>query len=276
MEEDDYGQEGFDQVDLDNLIIKDKEYTKKIWIKRIILFSFIFFAILIIAAIIIIIIVIKNMTYGKIECIYQTLTNNETITLINWHDEDKTFFLLIDEEEFEQKTNHTYKNPGLHKVIFVFKKRLKSLAHLFSENEALIEADLSQLESKELISLKGSFTKCLNLKKVKFEFAGSNKIEDMSNLFTNCSSLNSVIFNFKAEKVVDMREMFYYCFSIKSLNINLFNTKNLKYMDQIFSNCVNLTFIDLSDLNFKQLISMKYTFEKCEQLIDIKFLLLLL
>ena len=123
MEDDDeFNPNGFDDEDLEHLIIMDKEYKRKKMIKHIIIFSSIFFSLLLIVIIIIIIITIKNMTYGKIECFYKTSTNNETIELINLFNIDKQFFLIIDENEYEQKTNHTFKMPGLHKVIFVFKK----------------------------------------------------------------------------------------------------------------------------------------------------------
>ena len=94
---------------------------------------------------------------------------------------------------------------------------MTSLAFFFSENDALIEADLSELKADKIISLKGLFIRCKNLKKVKFEFTDANKIVDLSSLFNGCFSLNSAIFNFNAEKVIDMSEMFKSCYSLNSL-----------------------------------------------------------
>ena len=78
------------------------------------------------------------------------------------------FYLIINDEKFDQSDTFTFKKPGNHTISFIFKKKLKSLEFLFKEKESLIEVDLSQLEYDEIASLKGTFIDCINLKKVKF------------------------------------------------------------------------------------------------------------
>ena len=255
MDEHNYTIDSYAEYKLDDFIIKDKEYRRKRLIKGIIIFSIIFSILIIIATVIVVVFVIKKIEFGKIKCVYQTLYNNEKIDLINAKDEDISFDLIIDEEEFNQENNHTFTNKGLHKITFIFKNKLRSLAKLFTNKNSLIEADLSELEVDEITSLNNLFSNCNNLKNAKLGFSGTNQIKDMSKLFINCSSLESVKFNFNAENVTDMSNMFTNCYSLKSIEFNNFNTKNLKYMESMFNSCKNLTLINLSSFNFEKVVN---------------------
>jgi len=268
-------EQSFDiSINIDNFVVKDKKYRKSRRNKRIKLILIIFGILVIIAVIIFVIYKIFTINYGKITCIYRTKIDNENIELINSYEgylPTFNFYLIIEEEKFDQEYNHTFKNAGNHTVTFVFKDKLTTLEYLFREKPALIEADLSQLEADEVTSLKMVFYECENLKKVKFNFAEANKINDMSRLFWNCTSLESISFNINTENVIDMSGMFGYCHSLKSIDFSNFNTKNLQYMDFMFNKCYNLPNIDLSNFNFDQIVDMTYTFQACEQVTKIKF-----
>ena len=232
----------------------------------------ILFVLIIIAILAIIVWKIITKNYGKIICIYQTFKDNETIELINIYEDNENmkFHLIINEEKFKQTDIFTFEKPGNHTVSFVFKKKLKSLEFLFKEKESLIEADLSQLEYDEIFSLKGTFIDCINLKKVKFDFIGSNIINDTSNLFRGCNSLESFILNFSTEKIIDMRGLFENCTSLRNIDLKSFNTNNLKYMDFMFNGCENLEYLDLTNFNLENVQDMTYTFQNCNNLLEIK------
>ena len=75
--------ESFDVVELDNLVIKNKEYRKKKRIKIIKIISIIFAILIVIGVVLFIILTILANNYGKIICDYKTDNDNENIELIN-------------------------------------------------------------------------------------------------------------------------------------------------------------------------------------------------
>ena len=205
--------------ELDYFIIKDKEYWKEKNKKRIKI-SLITILILIIVAIITYVIYrILTHNYGKINCIYITNIDEETIDLINISDENINFILKIDDEkeEIKNKNSYTFKKAGKHLVTFIFKTRLTSLENFFNKKNSLIEADLSELDAEQITSLKRMFFKCKNLTKVKLDFKESSNIENMMDLFKECSSLDSIMFNFDISKVIDMRGIFQFCSSLTTV-----------------------------------------------------------
>ena len=162
--------DNFVNDDLESLIIKDKAYKRKKLIKilLIIVISLVIITIIFVAAYFIYI-SIENGNNGQITCLYITNHDNDTIVLIN-DDENLKFNLIINGHSFNQEYKHTFAEKGTQKVIFKFKRRIKSLANLFKDNGALKEADLSELVAKDITSLNKLFYNCVKLEKVKFIF----------------------------------------------------------------------------------------------------------
>ena len=133
--------ENYDNNDLENLIIKDNNYYRKIR-KKIFLISIPI--ILLIALVIIIIYVLIPDPYNKIYCLYRTSKKNQNITLININD-DIDFNLIIYNSNYGKKNSFIFENIGEHYVYLEFKNKLNSLEGIFKENENLIEADFSKL-----------------------------------------------------------------------------------------------------------------------------------
>ena len=69
-----------EETDLDNLIIRDKEYYRKRRNKILIIISIV---LVVIAIVIVIIVLLLKKRGGKIICIYKTTKDNENIKLIN-------------------------------------------------------------------------------------------------------------------------------------------------------------------------------------------------
>ena len=226
--------DNFENKDLEHLVIKDKAYKRKKLKKRILIFLGILIGLGIIVTIIIaILIAIFSRSHGSITCFYITKYDKENITLINYK-KDLKFSLIIDGKSFDQEYSHIFEDSGIHKVIFSFKK-INSLADLFKNNGALINADLSLFSIEDITSLNNLFSNCIKLENVTFNFSSKNSIESMNNLFGHCSKLKFVSFNFSAEKLKDMTGAFQFCYALKNFKLDIFNTKNLKYMDEVFS-----------------------------------------
>jgi len=112
--------ENFDYAnqDLDNFIIKDKNYYAKrrkkcllIWIP----------ILLVIILAIVLYLVLRPKPDNKIICQYETLTDDENVILINI-DDNIDFTLIIDDVKYGKKKSHNFQKAGKHKVIFDFKK----------------------------------------------------------------------------------------------------------------------------------------------------------
>ena len=108
----------FGNEDLDNLIIKDKEYYAKrrkkcllIWIP----------ILLVIITVIVLYFVLKPNENNQIICQYETKEDNENIILINI-DDNIEFIVIIDDVKYDKKKSHNFQKAGKHKVIFDFKK----------------------------------------------------------------------------------------------------------------------------------------------------------
>ena len=122
-------EESFENDSLEHFVIKDKKFRKERISQRIRVFMIILFVLIIFTILAIIVWKVITNNYGKIICIYQTFEENETIELINIYEDNENmkFYLIINDENFDQSNNFTFKKPGNHSVSFVFKKKLKSL-----------------------------------------------------------------------------------------------------------------------------------------------------
>ena len=141
----------FENGDLENLIIKDKEYQRKRKIKIIIIIV-ILLVIGILIGVFFIVREIKRKKGGKIICSFTTLSDNENIRLLRTN-EDIEFDLIIDGTEYDKNYYHSFEKAGLHSVIFHFKNKLDSLEGFFNLNSNLIEVDFSQLETENIKSM---------------------------------------------------------------------------------------------------------------------------
>ena len=154
----------YSNYDLENLIIKDKEYFRKRRNKRLLIF--IPPIILIIVVVIVLVFVLTPKQDNKIICYYKTLKEDENVFLINIKDDIK-YNLIIDDISHDKKNNHKFGNVGTHKVVFEFKNKLNSLEGLFEGCKNLVEIDFSKLQIDDIESFANLFKSCYNLEKFK-------------------------------------------------------------------------------------------------------------
>ena len=225
----------FDNDDLDNLIIKDKDYYAKRR-KKCLLILIPILSVIIIA--IVLIVVLRPKKDNKIICQYETEVDNENVTLINI-DDNIEFIAIIDDVKYNNKKSHIFPKAGNYTVIFDFAKKLDSLKSFFEGNEYLLEADFTKMQTENIKSMENLFKDCIYLTNVTFD----NKTPDLENtrnMFFRCSSLKEVKTNFDTSKVERMDYMFYSCESLTSLDLLYFNLENLKNSDGMFANSWNL------------------------------------
>jgi len=283
--------ETFYAQDLENMIIKDKEYFRKK--KKIFLSIFIPLLFFIVILSIILYFTLRHIG-GKIICKYETTKDNENVHLIS-KTNDINFRLIIDDSSYSGNNYHSFEKAGIHTVIFHFKNKLESLDGFFEGITNLIEIDFSELETENIRSMTSTFSYCKNLKKVNIDKQIPN-LEDISYMFFGCESLITPYLNFDTSKVKRMDYMFYNCQEIINLDLSNFNlenlhngrnmftscfklkeikfkdnikTNNLEEMTGIFSHCESLDHINTKIFNIKNVKNLNYIFENCNSLKEI-------
>ena len=201
----------YNQDDLDNLIIKDKEYFAKKRKKRFLILALVLSVL--IAVVIVLIIIFKPKEINEIICQYKTENEEKYINIIKYM-KNVDFTLIIDDIKYSKEYSHNFERAGTHNVIFQFKDKLDSLEGFFEGNQNLISANFSNLKAEN--------------------------IKTMKSLFSGCTNLKNFTFNSETPNLVDIRDMFYNCASLTSVNLNI-NTTKVIYMDYMFYNSVNLT-----------------------------------
>ena len=153
--------ENFDYAnqDLDNFIIKDKNYYAKIRKKCLLICIPI---LLVIATALVLYFILKPKEDNKIICRYETKEDNENVILINI-DDNIDYTLIIDDVKYSKKKSHNFQKAGKHKVIFDFKKKLNSLEGFFEGNVYLLDADFTKLQTENIKSMENLFKDCTNL-----------------------------------------------------------------------------------------------------------------
>ena len=254
----------FDDQDLDNLVIKDREYYSKRR-QKIALIIIPILLVLFVAGFIVLLILLLAKDNNKIICKYQTKEDDEYITLIKYQ-KNLDFTLIIDDVKYNKEYSHVFEKKGEHKVIFQFKKNLGSLDYFFEGNQYLINADFSQLITKNVKSMSYLFKDCINLNNVTFDNETPN-LENMSYMFYNCSSLEEVHLNIDTSKVKQMDYMFFNSSKLAYLDLSKFNLENLVNSSHMFHGCTNLTEIKFNDnteaINLKD---MNHIFDSCNSI----------
>ena len=250
---------------LENLVIKDKEYQCKRKKKILLIVLLVLLAIIII---IIVILLLLRPKGGKIFSIYRTIKDNENIHIINVN-KDIAFTLYVNDTSYSQNNFHTFKTAGLHNVIFHFKKKLESLEGFFENLDNLVEIDFSKLETENVKSMAKVLQYCQNLTKVNFDNITPN-LENISRMFNESYYLLVVHLNFNTSKVTNMDWMFYYNDELTSLDLSNFDLENLESAEYMFGFCTKLeNIIFKNGTKTKNLKYIYYMFYHCESLKNI-------
>jgi len=182
-------------------------------------------------------------------------------------EEIKKCLIFINEKKIDFTYYYTFPNPGNYKIIYIFHNLLNSTNLMFYKCKELIDLDLSNFDTQNIINMSGMFNKCLGLKKIILKNLKTEKVTDMSWMFNECSSLRDLdLSSFKTDKVQNMGMMFNRCESLTNLNISTFNTENVTNMVSMFWKCKSLTELDLSNFITGKVENMEDMFSFCHLL----------
>ena len=254
--------ENFDDNNLDNFIIKDKEFYWKR--KKKCLLAWIPILLVIIIIIIILVIVLQPKLDNKIICQYKTLKDNENVILINIKN-NIDFKIIIDDSSYENNY-HIFQRAGTYIIIIEFGDKLDSLEGFFEGINNLVEADFSKLQTNNIKSMANIFKSCSNLAKVYFDNETPN-LENLRSMFYNCDSLTTVYLNIDTSKVKQADYMFYNCSKLINIDISNFNLEQLSNSSFMFENCINLEEIRFNNNTLtRNLEDMNSMFRNCNRL----------
>ena len=164
-------------------------------------------------------------------------------------------------------------NKGINNITLEWDEKITDCEKMFKDLQSIIEADLSNFDLSEVVSLKYLFTNDRKLSFVNFSNVDTSLLTRMSSIFENCSSLTSIDFSgFTIPNVTHMDSMFKNCESLNSLNLSNLYTPNLKKINDMFHGCANLEYLDISNFNTDIVTDMQSCFENCAILTSINIL----
>ena len=91
---------------------------------------------------------------------------------------------------------------GLINVTIIFGDRnITSCKSMFENLQYLIEIDLSEFDSSQVVNMESMFSNCNNLKKIDISNFNTENVQNMGSMFKNCQSLTSLDQIFPPKKI---------------------------------------------------------------------------
>ena len=144
------------------------------------------------------------------------------------------------------------------------------LEKIFQNISDLIEIDLSNIDTSDLISMERMFINCHHLQYINFTGVDTSLVTNMESMFENCYNLESLnLISFDTTKVNNMNSMFKECYLLTSLNLTNFNSK-LKQMNSMFYGCQLLSNLLIPNIDTSSVTNMDYLFYNCFRLTSLE------
>ena len=142
-----------------------------------------------------------------------------------------------------------------------------STAYWFMGMKALSSADISRLDTRNIMNMGHMFQRCNNLTTLDLSSFDTRNVTDMSYMFMDCNNLTTLdLSSFDTGKVTNMEAMFSECGSLTSLDLSSFDTGNVTETASMFSNCNNLATLDLSSFDTRNVTRMGNMIFNCNSL----------
>ena len=177
---------------------------------------------------------------------------------------ERNLFSCIFNKRSYDDNNGNY-NYDLKSLSFVTPIELEALS--FSESGSLILADLSNVNTENVIDMFRMFQGCYSLTSLDLSSLDTRNVTNMGRMFGVCSALTNLdLSGFDTRNVTNMSEMFFYCTSLASLGLSSFDTRNVTDMSRMFEECHSLTSLDLSSFYTRDVANMNRMFLNCKSL----------
>ena len=145
-----------------------------------------------------------------------------------------------------------------------------SLACMFYQCSKVVELDVSNLNTCDVVDMQYMFYYCSKLTSLNVLSFNTGRVTNMESMFHGCSSLTSLdVSSFNTSNVVNMRAVFSNCRSLISLDLSNFDTSNVTTMRGLFSQSGCLSDLNLSGWNTSNVINMCYMFNECSSFVSL-------
>ena len=140
-------------------------------------------------------------------------------------------------------------------------------SYMFSSFSGIYSADFSNIDTSEVISMKGMFKGASMLNPIDVSRFDTRKVQDMSEMFSGIRYLSRGsakitlnLSNFNTSNVVNMKGMFKDSSRITDINMSSFNTSKVTDMSEMFYGATSLPTINLSSFDFQNVTDMNSMF----------------
>ena len=139
-------------------------------------------------------------------------------------------------------------------------------SYMFSSFSGIYSADLSGIDTSEVISMKGMFKGASTLASLDLSRFDTRKVQDMSEMFSEMApgrggfNFALDLSSFNTQNVTNMKGMFRGSTKFTGLNMPNFNTSNVTDMSEMFSRASRLTSLNLSSFDFQNVRDMNNMF----------------
>lgn len=139
-------------------------------------------------------------------------------------------------------------------------------SYMFSSFSGIYSADLSGIDTSEVISMKGMFKGASTLSSLDLSRFDTRKVQDMSEMFSEMApgrggfNFALDLSSFNTQNVTNMKGMFRGSTKFTGLNMPNFNTSNVTDMSEMFSWTSRLTSLNLSSFDFQNVRDMNNMF----------------
>lgn len=139
-------------------------------------------------------------------------------------------------------------------------------SYMFSSFSGIYSADLSGIDTSEVISMKGMFKGASTLSSLDLSRFDTRKVQDMSEMFSEMApgrggfNFALDLSSFNTQNVTNMKGMFRGSTKFTGLNMPNFNTSNVTDMSEMFSRASRLTSLNLSSFDFQNVRDMNNMF----------------
>ena len=139
-------------------------------------------------------------------------------------------------------------------------------SYMFSSFTGIYSADFSNIDTSEVISMKGMFKDASYLNPIDVSRFDTRKVQDMSEMFSGIRALirrdtiTLNLSNFNTANVVNMKGMFKDSSRFTDINMSSFNTSKVTDMSEMFYGATSLPTINLSSFDFQNVTDMNSMF----------------
>ena len=140
-------------------------------------------------------------------------------------------------------------------------------SYMFSSFTSVYSADLSGIDTSDVINMKGMFKGASMLNPIDVSRFDTRKVQDMSEMFSGIrylsrgsATITLNLSNFNTANVVNIKGMFKDSSRITDINMSSFNTSKVTDMSEMFYGATKLPTINLSSFDFQNVTDMNSMF----------------